>query len=100
MPSLNFSPRAINDLERLRNFLNGNNIAVARRAIQKILVSLKTLESNPEMGRQIEDRSDEYRELMIPFGRNGYVAAYRYADGELMILGVWHQRESREGNLK
>ena len=96
MPSLNFSPRAINDLGRLRDFLNGNNIAVARRAVQKILSSLKDLENNPEMGKQIENRSDEYRELAIPFGRNGYIAAYRYTDGELMILGIWHQRENRE----
>ena len=95
MPSLNFSPTALKDLSRLHDFLRGKNIAVARRATEKILTSLKNLESHPEIGRQIENRPDEYRELVIPFGRDGYIAAYRYTIEELIILGIWHQREDR-----
>ena len=95
MPPLNFSPTALNDLSRLNDFLKGKNIAVARRATEKILTSLRNLEDHPDMGRQIENRPDEYRELVIPFGRNGYIAAYRYNIEELIVLGVWHQREDR-----
>ena len=96
MPSLTFSPTALRDLDRVRAFLRNKNRAAARRALQKILTSLKNLEDNPAMGRQVEDRSDEYRELVIPFGRDGYIAAYRYNTEVLMVLGVWHQREDRE----
>ena len=96
MPSLTFSPTALRDLDRVRAFLRNKNRAAARRALQKILTSLKNLEDNPAMGRQVEDRSDEYRELVIPFGRDGYIAAYRYNAEVLMVLGVWHQREDRE----
>ena len=96
MPSLTFSPTALRDLDRVRAFLRNKNRAAARRALQKILTSLKNLEDNPAMGRQVEDRSDEYRELVIPFGRDGYIAAYRYNAEVLMVLGIWHQREDRE----
>lgn len=95
MPSLNFSPTALQDLDRLHAFLHGKNRAAARKALENILTSLRNLEDNPEMGRQVEDRSVEYRELIIPFGKDGYIAAYRYNDGALMILGVWHQKEDR-----
>lgn len=96
MPSLIFSPTALRDLERVREFLRGKNNLTARKALKKILTSLKNLEDNPELGRQVEDRAEEYRELVIPFGRAGYLAAYRYTGDELMVLGVWHQRENRE----
>ena len=96
MPSLRFSPTALRDLDRLRAFLGAKHRTVARRALQKILTSLKHLEDNPAMGRQVADRSDKYRELVIPFGRGGYIAAYRYNDAVLVVLGVWHQREDRE----
>ena len=96
MPSLTFSPTSLRDLDRVRAFLCNKNRAAAQRALQKILTSLKNLEGNPAMGRQVEDRSDEYRELVIPFGRDGYIAAYRYNAEVLIVLGVWHQREERE----
>ena len=96
MPSLTFTPTAINDLERIRDFLKDKNPTAARHALQKLLASLKHLEGNPEMGRQSEDRPDEYRELIIPFGRDGYIAAYRNEGESLLVLGVWHQREDYE----
>jgi len=95
MPSLSFSPTALKDLSRLHDLLRGKNIAVARRATEKILTSLKNLEDSPEMGRQIENRPAEYRELITPFGRDGYIAAYRYTLEEFIVLGIWHQRENR-----
>lgn len=97
MPSLIFTPTALRDLERVRAFLRNKNRSAARRAVQKVLNGLQSLEDNPELGRQVEDRPDEYRELVIPFGRDGYIAAYRYTGSEqLVVLGIWHQRENRE----
>ena len=96
MPSLTFSPTALLDLKRVYAFLRNKNRAAARRASQKILTGLKNLEGNPAMGRQVEDRSEEYRELVILFGLDGYIAAYRYNAEVLIVLGVWHQREDRE----
>lgn len=98
MPQITFSPQAVHDLNRLRIFLSDKNPSIAQRALQKLLASLKHLEAHPDLGRPIEGRSDEYRELIIPFGRNGYIAAYRYTELELVVLGIWHQREDRSSS--
>ncbi len=37
----------------------------------------------------------EFRELVIDFGDGGYVAKYRYHDGEpVYILSIFHQKEA------
>ena len=41
----------------------------------------------------MEDRDANYRELIIPFGRDGYIAAYRHEGEQIVVLGLWHQRE-------
>lgn len=49
----------------------------------------------PQMGRPI-DAQPEIRELLIPFGDSGYVALYRYEEGEdlLLVLAFRHMREA------
>lgn len=93
MPSLIFSTTALRDLERLRAFLRAKNLPAARRATLKILQGLQSLEHHPELGHQIEDRPEEYRELVIPFGKDGYIAAYRHTGDNVVVMGVRHQRE-------
>lgn len=93
MPSLTFSATALRDLERLRAFLRAKNLPAARRATLKIIQGLQALEQHPELGHQIEDRPEEYHELVIPFGKDGYIAAYRYSGESLVIMGLRHQRE-------
>lgn len=95
MPSLTFSTTALHDLERLQMFLRPKSQTAARRATLKILQSLQGLEINPEMGKQVGDRPADYRELVIPFGKDGYLAAYRYTGDTVAVLGVRHQREAK-----
>lgn len=93
MPSLTFSPTALRDLERLRAFLRAKNVQAARRATLKIIQGLQALQQHPELGRPVKDRPTDYRELVIPFGKDGYIAAYRYSGDAVVVLGVQHQRE-------
>lgn len=53
------------------------------------------LEAAPDMGRP-DDEMPELRELMIPFGKAGYVALYRYRPGDdaVYVLAVRHQKEA------
>ena len=99
MPSLIFSHTALLDLERLRAFLRAKNLPAARRAVVKIMQGLQALEQHPELGHTVEDRPEDYRELVIPFGKDGYIAAYRYAGNSLVGLGVRHQRELQPPTL-
>jgi plasmid stabilization system protein ParE len=92
MPQVIYSPGAIRDLQRLREFLQPKNPASAQRAAETILKAVKVLGLHPHIGRLVEELP-EYREWPINFGDSGYVARYRF-DGDIVtILGIRHQKE-------
>ena len=95
MPQVTLSSNALRNLDRLLIFLKPKNPAATRRAAQAIKKTLKLLEDNPEMGRVIEDMPEDYREVVIDFGKDGYLARYRFDADEdvVVILAIRHQRE-------
>jgi len=95
-----FSPAALRDLERLREFLRNKNPAAAKRAASAIIAALKSLMLHPLIGRPVEyveDAGIAYRELPIDFGGSGYVALYRLEGEFVTILAVRHQKEAGYG---
>ena len=93
MPQVIYGPAAIRDLQRLQEFLRPKNPLAAKRAAETIMKAVQLLELQPQIGRPIEDISEDYREWPIDFGDSGYVARYRF-DGEVVIiLAVRHQKE-------
>ena len=93
MARLIWTPPALRDIARLHGFLAAKNRDAARRAVRAIRDGVKLLATHAEAGRPIEEMSTEFREWLIPFGDNGYVALYRY-DGEIVaILAVRHGKE-------
>ncbi|WP_064695095.1 type II toxin-antitoxin system RelE/ParE family toxin [Rhizobium aegyptiacum] len=94
MPQVIFSPAAIRDLERLREFLRPKNPSVAKRAGETILKGVGVLSAHSHMGGLIEDLPEQYREWLIDFGDSGYVARYRMDSDTLTILAVRHQKEA------
>lgn len=93
MPQVRFSPPAIRDLERLREFLRPKSPIAAKRAGEVIVKALQVLGLQPKLGRPIEDMPDEFREWIIDFGDSGYVARYRIDSDTVTILAVRHQKE-------
>lgn len=65
------------------------------RAGQAILHQLVLLETEPEIGRPV-DEPPELRELIIPFGDSGYVALYRHdlRSDSVYVLAFRHQKEA------
>jgi plasmid stabilization system protein ParE len=95
MPQVIFAPAAQRDLIRIRAFLQSKNPLAAKRAAQAIIQATRILEDQPNVGRFVEDFSEEYREWLIEFGNNGYVARYHYDGGSFVtVLAVWHQKEA------
>jgi plasmid stabilization system protein ParE len=95
MPRLIITPGVAQGLERCRHFLKEKNPHAAIRAAQAIERLLTLLETEPGIGRPLEDMP-ELRELVIPFGDSGYVALYRH---EIKIdlfhvLAFRHQKEA------
>ncbi|MGD9889328.1 MAG: type II toxin-antitoxin system RelE/ParE family toxin [Halothiobacillaceae bacterium] len=97
MPSVIVTENANSDLLRLRDFIVGKNPKAADRAVTTLLAALRRLEVFPEMGRP-HPGIPNLHVLSVPFGRAGYVVAYRFAQfsDEVQILAIRHQKESED----
>jgi plasmid stabilization system protein ParE len=87
-----YAPNALANLERAFNHLREDDPEAARSAAAAIREAVDLLAHHPFVGRALEG---ELRELVISFGRTGYVALYRFvpARDQVRILAVRHQRE-------
>ena len=86
-------PGAARDLARLRGFIGEKNSVAAERAANQIKQAVQVLRENPKIGRLVENTS-LFRELVIPFGRRGYVLRYQEQEGRVIIVRVRHGREA------
>ena len=70
--------------------------SAARRAVGALDKAIRSLEVFPERGRP--SHSPGIRELIVPFGRSGYLLRYVHLaeTDEAVILRVWHAREERQ----
>lgn len=88
------------DLERLFDFVlerelgrDGGNLELADQALAAIRAGIATLKTSPYTCRKA-DRSPFVRELIVPFGRSGYVAMFEIVGGaEVVVAAVRHQLE-------
>lgn len=95
-----FSEAAAQDLEELFDFAlqreldsDTGDLDVPARALQAIKDGIAFLEASPFACRKAGN-SPFLRELVIPFGRTGYVALFEIVDQETVVIGaVRHQRE-------
>lgn len=94
MPQLIWSPQALLDVQRLYRFLAPKNLEAAKRAVTAIRQGVNVLSAQPGMGRPVENMADEFRDWIIDFGDNGYIARYRVDGQHLIILAVRHQKEA------
>ncbi len=96
MPAIVYSGRALDDLDRLFDFIAQSDPAAAGRAAELIIDAVGVLERHPLIGRPVHG---EVRELLISHGRSGYAALYRVnvARSRVEILALRHQREAGYG---
>jgi len=87
---------AISDIQRLYDFLRLENPQAAARAVTAIWSKLQLVELMPGIGYRT--RSARIRQVLVQFGKGGYVARYtiRESDGALIVLRIWHSREARK----
>ena len=87
-------PEALDDVERLHDFLIWKEPSAAARAVRTILNGAGRLQELPELGRPLADGTDR-RELVVRFGAGAYVLRYRMDREAAVIIRVWHSREAR-----
>jgi plasmid stabilization system protein ParE len=87
-----FSPSALQDIERLAEFLMESDPETASATTDVLTGGLNILKDHPLIGRPVELG---YQELIISRGRTGYVALYQYEveRDAAIILAIRHQRE-------
>lgn len=87
--------RALEDIDRLYDFLFEKNKDAATKAARVILRGSSLLEGSPRLGRPMADGTGR-RELFIPFGSGFYVLRYFLTNDTVVIVRVWHEREDRK----
>jgi plasmid stabilization system protein ParE len=89
------SPDAVEDVERLRSFLDQNNLNAAHRALASIWTAIDRLLEFPDLGMPTADA--DIRQLVVRFGASGYIIRYTALreEGNILITRIWHGRESR-----
>lgn len=93
-----YSASAREDLRRLYEHLldrstTVDDLRVAERALEAVVHAVEGLARSPFVYRKV-GASPFLRELLIPFGRSGYVALFEIEDASTAtILAVRHQLE-------
>ena len=92
MAQVIYSENALANLERLFRFLLEHDPAAASAAAEAISGAVEALAKHPLMGRP---RDGDIRELVISYGKSGYVALYRFipAHAQIRVLAIRHQLE-------
>lgn len=92
MAAVVYSARALEHLERAFEFLAQSDPTAALNAATAIQSAVATVATHPLIGRRIHG---EIRELVISFGKNGYVALYSFLPhlDVVRVLAIRHQRE-------
>jgi plasmid stabilization system protein ParE len=88
------------DLARLFDFIlereltrDGGDLALPEKAMDALRAGIATLRTSPFTCRKA-GRSPFLRELVVSFGRTGYVVLFEVEDNTLVtVLAVRHQRE-------
>ena len=86
-----YTPEAIHDLDRLREFIEIKNPVAAQRVAKELLLGIHKLKVFPKMGVQAlrAPQPELVRDLFI----GNYTVRYLITKEELIILRLWHGRE-------
>ncbi len=92
MAQVVYTQNALTNLERAFAFLAEHDPASAVDAAVAIGNAVNILSDHPLIGRRVEG---EIRELVISYGKTGYIALYRFLPEQNLIrlLAIGHQRE-------
>ncbi|MBX9775815.1 MAG: type II toxin-antitoxin system RelE/ParE family toxin [Xanthobacteraceae bacterium] len=93
--TIEWSDAALSDLNRLALFLRDMHPMLAKRVASEIIAKSEVLAEHPRLDRPILGR-EEYRQVVLQVLNARYVFQYRYDGKRLVVLRVFHGRESRD----
>src|SRR5216684_3993204 len=83
------------DLDRFVEFLGRERPSLAKIVATEIIDKVQVLSEHPQLGRPIAGRQ-EYRQIVLQVLGAAYVFQYRFDGRRLVMLRVYHARESRK----
>jgi len=83
---ISYTPEAIRDLIRLRQFIEQKNPQAAKRIADAIRKGIKQLKTFPNIGVEVEE---------APNPHGNYIVRYLLKTKEVLILRLWHHKENR-----
>jgi len=89
------TPEALEDLGRLYAFLLERDLPAAEHALSAMENAFGMIAYSPFSCRKaLHQKSPRWREILIPFGRAGYVALFEIEDDRTVtVTAIRHQRE-------
>jgi plasmid stabilization system protein ParE len=91
---IEWSSDALADLDRFATFLHERFPELAERVASELMVRTDLLRRHPKLGRPLGTR-EEYREIVLQVVGGTYVFQYRYDGTTVLMLRVFHGRETR-----
>ncbi len=90
---ISYTPEAIGDLRRLREFIEVKNPLAAQRVATLILKGISQLKAFPYLGVEVQQapNPEMVRDLII----GNYTARYLIRSKKIDILRAWHYKEDR-----
>lgn len=92
---LEWSDEALADLDRFAEFLHERHPSLAKVVARTIIDKAQVLSEHPQLGRPVAGR-EEYRQIVLQVLNAAYVFQYRFDGRRVVMLRVFHARETRE----
>ncbi len=90
---ISYTPEAIRDLIRLRQFIEQKNPQAAKRIADAIRKGIKQLKTFPNIGVEVEEAPNP--EILRDLILGNYIVRYLLKTKEILILRVWYHKENR-----
>jgi len=94
--NIRFTPDALNDLRRVREFIAKKDPAAARRAADTIQSGIVKLKQFPHMGVVVlrSPQLKKFHDLFI----GDYTIRYLVGRSEIVVLRIWHDKEAERSD--
>ncbi|MBC53356.1 MAG: plasmid stabilization protein [Gammaproteobacteria bacterium] len=86
-----YTPEAVTDLRRLREFIAEKNPEAAQKMGPQLVDDISTLITLPYLGRKVQRAPNP--EIVRDLSAGAYIVRYLLLDDAIHVLRIWHKRE-------
>ncbi len=90
---ISYTPESIDDLKRLREFIEVKNPLAAQRVASSLSKGIGQIKTFPYLGIEVQQAPNP--EMVRDLIMGNYIARYLLRSNKIDILRVWHHKENR-----